>query len=335
MKTVFTNAMCAHVWAQQSQSFGRSGSMSFRDSVLYSYRTPIAVMAKGADGQRVALVTCNTYSMTTSSKHMPAMRRALPADVVTFYVPKVIARHESEHKVNAGHLSRAYIAERARLMRCPADSYSLVDSADRNPLTGDILPTTVSLTRAHSTLRALATTYADYCKAFGLVPDAIDWQRDADDAIARRDRLLNDPKRQARMAAARARREAVELRQRQEQEARDAERIAAWLAGDPNTRMYGYTRSADKSALLRINGDNVETSLGASAPVAHVRRALEIWRHFTRYTEAWTRDKDSTYGHARLGHFTMDSIDKEGNVRAGCHFIAADVVRGIAAKLGA
>ena len=57
MKTVFSNKMCAHVWAQQSQLGGRSDHMRFDGPTLYSYSTPIGFIPNGAKyGRRVLLL---------------------------------------------------------------------------------------------------------------------------------------------------------------------------------------------------------------------------------------------------------------------------------------
>lgn len=76
VKRVLSNDMVIHVWAAQSQDEARTsnGNLSFMGSVLYSYRTPIANIVPGADGQPVALVTTERYSVTTSGKHMPGHR---------------------------------------------------------------------------------------------------------------------------------------------------------------------------------------------------------------------------------------------------------------------
>lgn len=76
VKRVLSNDMVRHVWAAQSQDEARTsnGNMSFFGPVLYSYGTPIANILSGADGQPVALVTTESYSVTTSGKHMPSHR---------------------------------------------------------------------------------------------------------------------------------------------------------------------------------------------------------------------------------------------------------------------
>lgn len=76
VKKVLPNDQVIHVWAAQSQDEARTGNgnLSFFGSVLASYRTPIANIVPGADGQPVALVTTETFSVTTSGKHMPGHR---------------------------------------------------------------------------------------------------------------------------------------------------------------------------------------------------------------------------------------------------------------------
>jgi hypothetical protein len=40
-------------------------------------------------------------------------------------------------------------------------------------------------------------------------------------------------------------------------------------------------------------------------------------------------------GHSiHIGHFRIDAIDTEGNVRAGCHFIKRDEMERLATQLG-
>ena len=81
MQTVFTNAMTAHVWAQQSQECGHSGSLSFAGDTLSSYGTPIARIVKGRGGP-VCLLTSRRYSVTTSG-HCSQARRAFAGSVFT------------------------------------------------------------------------------------------------------------------------------------------------------------------------------------------------------------------------------------------------------------
>ena len=69
MRSVFNNAMCAHVWAQQNQEEGRSNNTSFRGECFFSYREPIARIVQRGCGparRRALLVTHRRFSVTTS-----------------------------------------------------------------------------------------------------------------------------------------------------------------------------------------------------------------------------------------------------------------------------
>lgn len=64
MKTVFSNSMCAHVWAQQTQPHGHSHSMYFEGPTIYSYgkHFPIATFRT----PRVVMMNSARYSVSTS-----------------------------------------------------------------------------------------------------------------------------------------------------------------------------------------------------------------------------------------------------------------------------
>ena len=72
MRTVFSNAETAHVWAQQIQDYGRNSkeSLWFEGPALYSYRTVIAYIHEG-----VCYYTTESYSVTTTS-HVSDARSA-------------------------------------------------------------------------------------------------------------------------------------------------------------------------------------------------------------------------------------------------------------------
>lgn len=125
----------------------------------------------------------------------------------------------------------------------------------------------------------------------------------------------------ARAKVARQQREAAE-RQFREQE----ERRAAWLAGE------GYWRGADVSgrARLRVSGDDLETSQGASVPLRHAVRAFRFVKLVRECGTEWHRN-----GHViRVGHFHVDHIDSAGNIAAGCHRIGWSEIERIARQIG-
>lgn len=324
MRTVFTNSMCAHVWAQLKQPHGRSGSMKFDGAVAYSYSTPVAHIITPKGRAAVALFVPNSWGVTTAG-HISEYRSAAN-QYPQFIVPDIFPHYDARkvrdeapdatlHASNIAYLVAEYIKERDALLRCPAESWRLGDD------------------RAEQALMKLSHALHLYEDAFGLPhSDALHWLSDAQKIRERRDRLLNDPKRAAKRAASAAARERAEEKkqaQRIEQRRLDAlgaaDRVAAWIAGQDVRLHYGDLNPM-VGPLLRIRGDNVETSMGASVPLEHARRVLRFW---SRLRDAGMEyDGNSATGRGpledvTLGHFRLNSIDAQGNVRAGCHRITA------------
>lgn len=124
-------------------------------------------------------------------------------------------------------------------------------------------------------------------------------------------------------AAKEARRRAKEAKERERQE---AESRAAWLAGAPGR----WRGTVNGKALLRVDGDNLETSQGASVPLAHAVRAFRFIKLVRQTGTGWKRNGRVI----RVGTFTVDAIDPTGNVTAGCHAIAWSEVERIAKAIG-
>jgi hypothetical protein len=112
--------------------------------------------------------------------------------------------------------------------------------------------------------------------------------------------------------------------------ARVADDIAQWRAG-----VAGVSLPYEFPVMLRVRGDNIETSRRASFPVEHGRRALPLLlRARARLTADTPRIEFKSDGAAiRLGHFTVSEINREG-VRAGCHFVTWNEVCHAARLIG-
>ena len=336
MKTVFNNSQCAHVWAQLNQDNGRNsgGSMSFRGGVAYSYRTPIAHIMRRADGGRVALFTNRSYSVSTS-RHESLYRRALDFSVPTLRVPdlfvgeaKTVDIAEHRHAENVGYLAGVYAEEFAKLMRVPCTSRSVM-----NEERGSLLKT-----RAHATLKALADQHDNYCRTFEIHRRLIDWEQAADVVIARRDRLLADPKRAAARERNESRRQAAEAERRRLRALSMEEKLAEWRSG-ASMPYFNYIY-ADGSARFRLRttgeGTVVETSRNAVVPLLDVKRGLKIYNAVRAAGIPWQIPDDPTgRDSAKLGHFTLDSIAMDGSARAGCHYFSADAIAELQALIAA
>lgn len=320
MKTVFTNHQCAHVWAAQSQEHGRTPahSMSFERATIYSYRTAIARIHDLADTTKLVLVNSGRYSMTTSSKHMPAVHRAINhlASLSVPYVDPVGGMHG--HDSNMAHLREEYQTELKRLQRAKhVSEYN------------------------YQRLEELASNARRYAIAFNLpavYPDGYVANDCHNTRVFRSEReaRLNTPKAIAARERAKERRDAnrtakeeadrleraersriwkLEQEQRAAEEARTLpERIEAWRRGASN----GYGNLHGIPPMLRVStrGNTVQTSHGAEIPLDHGTRALRWIRIVWAKGETYQRGPADESMH--VGHFTIDAITPT-HVRAGCH----------------
>lgn len=81
---------------------------------------------------------------------------------------------------------------------------------------------------------------------------------------------------------------------------------------------------------LRIMGDALQTSYGADVPLAHAVRVFRFVKLCRERGQSWERN-----GHSlRVGHFTVDRVDPQGNFRAGCHDIKWPEVERVARLAG-
>jgi hypothetical protein len=135
-------------------------------------------------------------------------------------------------------------------------------------------------------------------------------------------RITRDERRQERWNARREK----DRQQAEEKAAKMPELLEAWRNGDNS---LGYWDLHNLPAMLRIDGDEVETSLGARFPVSHAIRGLA----FVRSVKASGNPYQSNGHTVHLGHYSIDSIDADGNVKAGCHLVTFAEIERIAPKL--
>lgn len=355
-RTVYDNRMVAHVWAAQRQPHGRSssGNVSFSGPTLYSYATPIARLVRGADGGTVALLDCDSYSVT-ASKHQQYARRAaghLPCLSVKYVTARGEGRAPSLppgleawrpanegmteidliHAANMHALLEAFDASVSAMMhRKPsistdgtyweADTYVAAYEA--------LLSDFGSVTRYASTF-ALPVPVRNLLEIAGMIQQSFAvklaaWNEPK--AKAKRDKA------RARTAAKREEREAVR-REEQREVARlrtmqAEDRLKAWLEG-ASVPGYLLPHDADRGASLRVKGDQLETSWGASVPLSHAIRVLRAVEACRAKGEGWKRN-----GHTlHVGHFQVDCIQPNGDFAAGCHSIRWQEVERVAGALG-
>jgi len=127
-------------------------------------------------------------------------------------------------------------------------------------------------------------------------------------------------KREAKRAAEKAE---LTKRKRAEAIARQVELIEQWRAGQYSGCLY------DVPVMLRLDGDEVVTSLGARFPILHAAWALAFVRRVRESGQAYVRN-----GHTiHLGHYSIDRIEADGPVKAGCHVVSWQAIERIAPLL--
>jgi hypothetical protein len=99
----------------------------------------------------------------------------------------------------------------------------------------------------------------------------------------------------------------------------NAEMVAQWIAGKPDSH---------PDTLMHVRGEEIETSRGARFPLDHGKRAWPFI--LAARGKGWHSN-----GHTiKLGNFCIDSINAEGDVKAGCHLVKWPEVERIARELG-
>lgn len=108
--------------------------------------------------------------------------------------------------------------------------------------------------------------------------------------------------------------------------------LADWRDAKPGARFPdALAARGERGAYLRLSADRrrVETSQGAEVPA---RVCSHMWKLIGEVI-AEGKAREFPRKAVELGHFSLDSIDEAGNVRAGCHFIPYAELRDIAARL--
>jgi hypothetical protein len=352
MRKVFSNSMVAHVWAQQSQPEGRSanGQFYFDGPTIYSYGShfPVARFTDARLGdQQVVLVTSRGYSVTTARHKREVWHALRGLSVATVYCEYPTAYGSTPHDKNIAAMVADFNAHAAECAKPRKRMYFGWDDAGSCRIEDTPEQRLAQITTPDNLAR--------YCRAFDLpVPDlGLEAKRQAvrdafakhldPKAVAKRERDAS--KRMLKYAAAMSQYHAwVEgvlakpptLDSLPKQTRRDAERRIreanrqervgitpeAWQAGHGD--MGSLTQSWGQPTLVRrvVSGgrDRLETSRAAEVPFAHAIAVYTRAQACRSMGREWHRNGEQI----AVGHFQLDSIDAQGNIKAGCHTIAWD-----------
>lgn len=291
-RQVFPIDEIAHLWAHQAQDSARNsqGNFYFEGPTIYSYGSHFPIAMHVTQGRRKAILfTTRGYSNTTA-KHLSIVRRAIPADVQVFHVS--LGGYRLDHDA---HLKEY-----------------------REQITDGIETVRRSRNGATWMLQNVIKTAAEmrlYAKFFKVPAGVVPLPKKRELDALRAESIVKHERAMARQEA----RDTESRRKREEQARLDAlelpEKIARWRAGE----YFGW--NVKIPTMLRIKGDEVETSLGARVPLDHAKRVLPFVLQLHNKGQEWR-----TNGHTlHLGHYQLDRIDTDG-VHAGCHHIGWDEV---------
>lgn len=344
MKTVFTSREIAHVFAHGPQKQGRSpGNASFNGDRFLSYATTIGrrIIHKG----RMAYVLDRASFSSSTSKVQSRLSYALNHSTV-FRVD--IGSYGQYLDFTPATLRDHYLTvakERAAILpsrysRIRAEQYSHVTSAIQDA--------------------------QRVCVHFGLPHKAIDntlakraaGQADADSTMkaARAKAIENKAKAEAHKVVERT---AATVKQAQDYlagiiphtrfmdltekeralnllptdlraafvakvEAGNAGLVNAWLAGGKVELPYNANGGA---VMLRTIDGNMETSKGATVPIADAERAFRF------ATKARAKGWHKNGEQCKVGNYQLDAVNAEG-VIAGCHRVKWNEIERFAASQG-
>lgn len=246
MRHVFgTTNEVAHVWASQTQERGENGRRSawFNGTAFYSYATPIAAIHTDAN-EKLVLVTCNSFSVTTNGKHIPAVRRAMLG------TPSVDVRHV--HPISADDHAQNMVEMQERKTEYELKS-KRARSADMRDMWQDSADKVFRDTMAYTEFFKLPHTF------------------DINTLRAEMD---------VRRAERWARQQADNLWRAAESRLTMAEKLEKWLRGE-GVYVGGHP---DTFLRVTLDGTKVETSRGAFVPIDAARAVWTAWKDGTLKT---------------------------------------------------
>lgn len=299
MRHVFTNAEIPHLWAHQAREEARNsnGTLYFNGPTIYSYGShfPIASHVLNERGEAAVLFTIARYSVTTSG-HCSAVASAIPTHVPVFHVPHLRGSwgETRSHSANAEN----YVSRISELLDKASRARSNREWLEREALS----------------LRQELQRYVAFFRLSGIaVPESENL-----DALQGWISAHAEEEQRRKEEAARC----AEQKRRREQRSQ----IKRFRSGDPTVTYIGGIQP-----MLRVRGNEVETSLGARFPIEHAIRGLELIRQVRQSGQEYIHN-----GHAvHLGHYRIDRIECNGTVHAGCHIVAWNEIERIALHLDA
>lgn len=306
------NQQLAHIWAQNEKHDVKGNNMFIKNAIIYSYgeHFPMAKWIENKNGDFAALVTSDKCSVSTS-KHQSYVNRAIATDTTVFHVP--LEGTSSTLTYDWRKLIPTFINHYKTQLKKQRD---VVLSANKRK--------DVELT-AYDHLHTEANNFnefvgrkATYKYDFVLAAHVNQWRIEQQ----RKEEQRNTPEAVAKREQAAAKRMQLKI-------AKQQIAIEEWKNG---TSLSHLSDSYNLPIYLRVHNNRIETSRGAEFPIEHAIKAFPIINKARAANVPLNfRELDKK---PHLGHFTIDYVEANGDVIAGCHKVAFEEIERIAKQLG-
>jgi hypothetical protein len=321
---VFTSDEIPHLFVHQIQSeaWTSSHNLSFSGPNYKSYATIVASRVVNRKGELAFLIDTCRHSMTTG-RQLDALDRAIPSGTKIMYVDRP--------QVDNG---REYVKTNE------VDAYGDARYEYRDKKNGPTSDHTKNLDywtrQVERKLRESATSREPKkSRLMGEAASEVDKMREYvaffDIKKVKYPKLPGSVAELAVMQAANVKRDAAEKKRKEAARKAEDERLRIQYADDRERWLSGLTSRNGTywnryfPCELRIVGDEVETSQGATFPLHHAKRGLALVESVVSRGEEWRRN-----GHTcHLGHYQIDHIEANGTVHAGCHVVPFDAIQRI------
>lgn len=307
MSRLKDNHSVAHAWANQAYQRAHGSNYRFEGNKLYSYAECIAVLLP----RNHVAITTKRWSDTTQ-RHIS------------------MARQATHHRTAVYCRNPEWTPEENRRHIMGVIEYDMLHFP-KVELKKDGKESELSKRRRTNAIKLIL----DQCTQINAYLKAVD----------REDLILPIPldiKKESEELGERIAKQKAEEEQRQKEEkeriAREAkDDLQAWKEHRLEGRQIRSGFSALPVALRLMPKDGeaqvVETSWGANIPVAD---ALRVWKWVKvarRLKMDITPDDGLPREQTHLGHYRLDRISKEGNMKVGCHIILYGEIEAIAKAL--
>ena len=292
LKQVFSsNSQLTHVWAQQKQDTGRGNNMFFEGTRIWSYGMHFlaAQIHTLKNGSKVCLTNSHRYS-TSTGRHLNYISSAVRGLMPEFHVKDVSNIRGASKELDKRARDRVF----SPLKRCKVSSVS------------DIRYETDGILECFNN----ANKFRELLGLKDIVPNKRDMDKVYKHLHKRLDRFreLNTPEMIQKRDANKAKRD---LKNAEIEQAKLAETIDKFRKGESNCQAL-YRLPFE---LIRVQGDTVQTSRGASVPLVDAIRLFKAVQSGVLIPEAM----------ASVGEFTFQGItdypDGTKVLTIGCHRI--------------